>query len=409
MARVGRRTKVRIDTKDAWGAVRAFEHMIPQLRSYARAMTGNTRLEVQVTAGPTRTDGNTIYITPPLALANKEVHSKRSECGKRSADGKLTCKACNIREVVNFYLYHEVSHILWGTLAMHNEFSLAIWHKMFNSWHHEGCEHYSSILELVDQAGSTMGLAGLLSPFVGMMQNALEDARVNERTFEQRAGLRKIFEINMDRMLIEGSEQLLSGELLHWRDQPLDAQFMVGLYFQASGYHYEGFLHSDAVAMLQNSEIAERVESAKMAEDADAVFALVCEIWLIAQNHGFCVLERCIPEPAIDETWKMEARTMLARMRVRLRTATAVLKQAMRTPQKSILVETLEQEVQALEESLQVVRRELRLGVTVGVQEMNYPNWTATMTALHQKEVEILAELRQARTVLAHQIETGEI
>ena len=304
MARVGRRTKVRIDTKDAWGAVRAFEHMIPQLRSYARAMTGNTRLEVQVTAGPTRTDGNTIYITPPLALANKEVHSKRSECGKRSADGKLTCKACNIREVVNFYLYHEVSHILWGTLAMHNEFSLAIWHKMFNSWHHEGCEHYSSILELVDQAGSTMGLAGLLSPFVGMMQNALEDARVNERTFEQRAGLRKIFEINMDRMLIEGSEQLLSGELLHWRDQPLDAQFMVGLYFQASGYHYEGFLHSDAVAMLQNSEIAERVESAKMAEDADAVFALVCEIWLIAQNHGFCVLERCIPEPAIDETPK---------------------------------------------------------------------------------------------------------
>jgi hypothetical protein len=288
------RTRVKIDTKDAWNAVQAFEHMIPQLRTYARAMTGNARLQVQVTAGPTRTDGNTIFITPPLALASKEVHSKRSECGKRAANGKLTCKACNLREVINFYLFHEVSHILWGTLADYNEYSLALWHRIFEEWHHEDCEHYAPMLTKLDSNRATMGLANLLTPFTGMMLNALEDARVNERTFEVRPGLRKIFAINMDRMLIDGSESLMTGEMCHWRDQPLDAQFMVGLYFEASGYDASAFLADEAMEMLRHPEIVALTGSVRTAANVDETFEIVIKIWLVAQKYGFCIVEKCV-------------------------------------------------------------------------------------------------------------------
>jgi hypothetical protein len=74
-----------------------------------------------------------------------------------------------------------------------------------------------------------------------MLFNCLEDARVNERMFDARPGLRGIFKLNIERLMTEGSENTI-GKFDKWIDAPLDSQFMIGTFLLASGESLEGKL-----------------------------------------------------------------------------------------------------------------------------------------------------------------------
>lgn len=104
-------------------ALTAMEPMLPKLSAYASSLSGKP---VRVEAGPTtQTDGRTIWIRPPMALADAP-EDVRSLCGVRDDDGALECPACSVRESVLVRVRHEIGHIVHESFEQIPGDSLAI-------------------------------------------------------------------------------------------------------------------------------------------------------------------------------------------------------------------------------------------------------------------------------------------
>src|SRR5688572_16973179 len=165
--------------------------MIPQLTSYVRALSRDSSLTVRATAGVTRTDGSVIYIKPPLKLADNTPHNK-GVCAKRDPiTHRQQCPACDLREVVMACLYHEIAHIIFGTMVEPTVTGLAPLLDVIADCHpSEACNHAVKIREqvfkFVDSGEKQTYLlwAGLFDMRLKMLINALEDARVNTSMFD---------------------------------------------------------------------------------------------------------------------------------------------------------------------------------------------------------------------------------
>src|SRR6478736_841455 len=98
-------------------AVKAFRDLQPTLTSYARALTGQRNVRVDMAAQDNgSTDGTRIYYRPPMALGDFTPHS-RNICGKRDETGKSLCPACVVRDRVLATIYHEIAHICYDSFA----------------------------------------------------------------------------------------------------------------------------------------------------------------------------------------------------------------------------------------------------------------------------------------------------
>jgi hypothetical protein len=82
----------------------------------------------------------------------------------------------------------------------------------------------------------------LVSEFLPLILNALEDARVNREMFKARKGTKVMFDANCAKVFEEGVEQVdpATGQarVVKWYDYPLNLQAIVGLFALASGYEY---------------------------------------------------------------------------------------------------------------------------------------------------------------------------
>ena len=85
----------------AWRAVRKFDSMTYGLTLFARAITGDEKIEVRKHATMTATDGKVIWIAPPIELGDDLFHARREVCQTRDEDTyRLVCDACDAEETV---------------------------------------------------------------------------------------------------------------------------------------------------------------------------------------------------------------------------------------------------------------------------------------------------------------------
>lgn len=279
-------------------AVRAFRAMQPGLSGYARAITGRKEVQVELAEGIPRTDGKKIFFKPPIALGDLTPHD-RSKCERRDRKTKLMlCSACRIREEVLITIYHEIAHIVFGTFdpvtdaaKVHAvERAVAEVPGKFADKVREAFKHIPDY-----KKQDYLNLSSLISPYLPVLVNALEDARVDDRMFKARKGTKVMFDAYVQSVFADGIEED-DGTKSTWADKPLNSQALIGVFVLACQYNYEGWFHEDVEAALGDArlrELAGRVETTRSAEGS---YNLAFPILARLRELGFCKLPEEEPE-----------------------------------------------------------------------------------------------------------------
>lgn len=287
------------ERSEAWRAASKFRDMQPQLTSFARSVTGNGKVQVHATHQTPYSVGNKIFIRPPLALGRDYAHD-RQVCGRRGYDGRQECNACRVREVVDFYLYHEIGHVWLGTQDKPTTDDWNLFETIVGMWHpREACNHLDELYSRAKQYNEVMPLANIFNRYLGMILNALEDSRVNEGMFDARPGLRRVFEVNIERMMSQGFDSDDPEEARTWHDAPADSQFVVGLSMLACNYPPDGWFHPDVVEALTDPRVLDVTSRARHVDSIHEVFKLAVRALLVANEMGFCIIPKC-EVPSLD-------------------------------------------------------------------------------------------------------------
>lgn len=290
-------------------AVRAFRAMQPGLSGYARAITGRKEVQVELAQGVPRTDGKKIFFKPPIALGDLTPHD-RSKCERRDRKTKLLlCPACRIREEVLITIYHEIAHIVFGTFEPVTEAAKV------HAVERAVAEVPGKFAERVREAFKTipdykkadyLNLSSLISPYLPVLVNALEDARVDDRMFKARKGTKIMFDAYVQSIFANGVEAD-DGSTTSWADKPLNSQALIGVFVLACRYSYEGWFHPDVEAALGDARLRELAGRVETTRSAEGTYNLAFPILARLRELGFCKLpeeepeEEQEPEPEPEE------------------------------------------------------------------------------------------------------------
>lgn len=285
-------------------ALSAFRSMQPILNAYARMLTGKPTIQVVEAAHDNgSTDGNKIYYRPPIGLGDELAH-QRWLCDKRDDEGLQTCPSCAQREEILVTIYHEIAHIWFKSFEEVNEDRKA--EALRDTVRLHGSKYAAAVADVIRSAPWSvtrdyMGLAGLISPFLPKIINALEDARVNSELFRAMPGTRQMFDADTRNIFKGGVEQVdKHGNWANkqWREYPLNAQVICGLFCKASGYSYAEWFHPEVVAALDDPELTTIVEKNTWLSSMGEVFGLSFPVLVRLRELGFCKLET---DPEVEE------------------------------------------------------------------------------------------------------------
>jgi hypothetical protein len=273
----------------AQAAVKVFRSMQFALSNYARAVTGNPRVRVEIDGGVPRTDGTTIYYRPPIELGDRTPH-ERYYCDKRDSVGLHICPACRVREEVLVNIYHEIAHIAFDTFAetTDSDRRTAI-KEAVKEWGGEYAQRIEKRIRNAPQvqAGNYLGLAGLISPFLPFLFNSLEDARVDSAMFAARKGTRKMLEADTLNLLRNGVPDA-QGELHILSESPLNTQVSLACYLYVTGYRgWKQMLHSKVVADMDDDQLLSHLDRVKTAESASDVYSLTFPVLARLRELGY--------------------------------------------------------------------------------------------------------------------------
>lgn len=287
----------------AMRAVKVFRSMQHGLTSYARAITGNPKVRVQIGSGVPHTDGTTIYYRPPIRLGDNLKHD-RSLCDKRNDLGLLECEACAVREEVLVNIYHEIAHIAFDTFAettdkdRRDAVELAI-----NEW---GTSYADRIKKAIDSAPqhltrSYLGLARLISPYLPYLVNCLEDARVDSSMFRARKGIRKMLMADTYSLIRDGIPND-DGEPTHWSDSDLNSQASLACYLAGAGYvGWEQYLHPKVGQDFGDEKIQDLMKQLRKSETASDTYGLAFPILARLRELGYFHMPEEEPETPPQE------------------------------------------------------------------------------------------------------------
>jgi Cobalamin biosynthesis protein CobT VWA domain len=278
----------------ARAAVKAFRHLQPTLTSYARILTGkpNVRVEMSATSNG-MTDGTKIFYRPPMALGDNSPHDRRL-CDKRDpATFKQLCPACRIREMVLVTIYHEIGHIAHDSFAKTTDYDRA--QMMGQALKQVDKKFAKAVQQKIERTpsyvtDSYIGMAGMISPFLPGIVNALDDARVNKRVMEARQGTVAMFKAYTFRVFGEGVEQKdADGKVItkHWRDYPLNMQAAVAIFCKASGYDISEWLVEEVVQAMEDEEIKDLLSKFKTVRNVSGTYALSIPLLARLRQLGF--------------------------------------------------------------------------------------------------------------------------
>lgn len=292
-------------------AVSVFRKLQPTLSAYARILTKNPKITVEMTSNDNAsTDGRKIYIRPPLALGDKDEHI-RSLCDKRDESKQQLCGTCRAREHVLVLVYHEIAHVAYNSFSMPSSSDISRAISMAIKRH--SSSKARAIEQAIDREKSSgrlsyMHLASFVSPFLPLIHNALEDARINAAQFKARKGTKSMFDADVWRVFTEGVEQTdpATGKTIvkSWKEYAQNMQVIVGLMCKVSGYDYSQWFIPPVIEALADPELDRLCYQFETVRSAKRVYDLAVPILFRLQELGFCLDEQ--PEPESEPSSKGE-------------------------------------------------------------------------------------------------------
>ena len=283
-------------------AVKVFRSMQFSLTSYARAITGQQNVKVEVGKAGAYTDGNIIYFQPPIRLGDDLQHD-RLVCDQRNKDGLLICEACSVREEVLVNIYHEIAHIAFGSFAKVSEEDKK--DALERAMKENGAGERARELSHVD---SFFALAGYVSPYLPFLVNAIEDARVDSRMFEARKGIRKMLQADTYAIMLEGNTNL-EGEHSEWRDAELNMQASLACYLAGAKYvDWQQHLHPKVGQDFKDEQLSALIDQINYSDNVSDSYYLSFPLVSRLRELGyFKTEEEQQEEEQEDETTGSEA------------------------------------------------------------------------------------------------------
>lgn len=283
-------TEEELRTERAQRAVRAFRAMMPGLNGYIHAITGRKDLRIQIDPGAPRTDGEKIFFCPPIELGDMTPHS-RGLCDRRDPKTRRQmCPACLTREEVLIKILHEIAHNLYGTFATP---SVQVVEKALSRAIDEIGTKYAEEIkkrwEVVPdyKKRDVLNLSGLISPFLPVLVNAIEDIRVDEAMFKSRKGTKVMFDAMAEAAFVEGVTDG-DGHTWSWSERPLNSQIIIGVFALGSGYNYEGWFHEKVEKALADEYLRELIARIGTLRSSEGSYNLSFPILARLRELGFC-------------------------------------------------------------------------------------------------------------------------
>lgn len=278
----------------ARAAVKVFRSMQPGLTSFARVLTGRKEVRVELAAGGPRTDGTKIYYRPPIALGSGARHD-RQRCDRRDADTqRQRCDACAVREEVMIQIYHEISHIAFGSFkSSTDEDKKDLLSRALKEYPGRFADQIKDRVQNAPEIykNEYMGLAGLVSEFLPPLLNALEDVRIDNAMFKARKGTKAMFDAMVTGIFIDGIETDSPGVFVPWSGQPLNAQITVGVFCLGSEYDYKDWFSPSVEAALNDNQLRGLVANAVTSRTAGQVYRQCFPILARLRELGFLKTE----------------------------------------------------------------------------------------------------------------------
>ena len=295
----------------ARAAVAEFRRMLPTLSSYARALTGKDSVQVVMSGSDNgSTDGHKIYFRPPIELGEQHEHD-RLLCDKRGENLQQLCNACRVREDILVVIYHEMAHIAFGSFRQPTAAEIERAVEIGFAGHTDDWSIAKS--EAIAAAPyyakkSWMQLAAVVSSYLPMLVNCLEDARVNRAMFEARPGIKTMLEAMVQKIFTEGfeaSDGRGGVQTIRWNEQPLNAQVMIGVFCKVSGYDYTGWFKPQVEEALNDPGLTLALRGMSTVRSAANVYTLSIITLIKLRELGFLLepheMTQPEPEPEEDE------------------------------------------------------------------------------------------------------------
>lgn len=303
MGRVGRNPRSnpqppKVDPQQelAWKAVRNFNRMLPTLTSFARALTGNNKVNVRAGKN-TETDGTTIWMRPPLGLGETIQHES-SLCDIRNDTLTPLCPACRRNDDVWSGLHHEMSHILMGSFKKVTPEMRQIVAELVDEWHPaDACNHARDLHNKMSQAENYLPMFGIFSKFLWMIHQAIDDSRVDSAMLNIKPGLRNQFYSTTYRAFADGVEDN-NGNPTFWRDAPVNAQVVVGMMLIASGCEIrQDWLRLEVFDILDDDKLQDILADAVHWGDVEGAAERTVLLFRRLNDMGICLVEKCVKPP----------------------------------------------------------------------------------------------------------------
>ena len=279
-------------------------------QAIARMVSRNPKVKLQLTSGPSRTDGTTVWLKVPIELGMKPEHD-RSLCGYRDDLLVQECAACAIHEEVFVTIVHEMAHLLFGTFAPATDRERIEAIRKGIALETKGKPEGSrakKIQKQIDQIpkeyyGQYMALASMISPYLPLVVNALEDTRVNMATEAARKGLRVMFTASHAAMLQRGIK-VGEDEVRFLKDAQPNLQAISVVFFESSGIPWEPFVSDEVREALDDERFRDLCEQAAGSRSVKEVFTLAIPVLERLRELGFLLSpddEEDDPEPESDD------------------------------------------------------------------------------------------------------------
>ena len=276
-------------------AIQQARKLLPGWRATARMLSRRTDMEVKLTAGGfSCTDGKVIHIKVPYELAFLPEHES-SICGQRGEHDLLVCPACDILEDVNITVIHEVCHIVFDTFEEMTEYERSRIIDQVIRLQAKGTPPQSRLNKIkrdLDEARKNglrdyLSLSQVVSPYLPVIINALEDIRVNAKMQEHRPGTRVMFNSQTAKVFRDGIKDY-NGQARSWSEAQPNLQAIIGLYCKAGGFDYEHALHPDVVQALDDLELDQLCSQVIGAKSVRLMYNLSIPLLERLRQLGFC-------------------------------------------------------------------------------------------------------------------------
>jgi hypothetical protein len=285
-------------------AVTRARKRVPQWQSFARMISRNPKLRLELNAVGCRTDGKTVWVKVPMSLGDDLRHDRKN-CKRRDPGNKqLVCDSCRTEEDVLIGIIHEMSHVLFDSFETVNEtdarnvLMAAIKSECASKPESKRAQELTRRIDRAPEhvKASYIGLANCVSPWLALIINAIEDTRVNTAMKQARPGTHVMFAAQTYRVFEQGVQQV-DGTIKRWSEYPINAQAIIGLYCKTSGLDYSTWLDPEVVADLNDERLTELCDRSLGFTHVRQVYGLAFPILERLRELGYCK----VPDEPEDE------------------------------------------------------------------------------------------------------------